>query len=317
MDDYYSFAAFFAQVGRKESSDPRETIVYNSGSGTIENPRDGRQMQPKFLGGIVPELGGRDRRAALAEWLTAPENPWFARNIANRVWRQFFGQGIVEPPDDVRVSNPPSNPQLLDELGRRLASYRYDLRRLIRDICKSNTYQIATQAPPESVQDTRNFASAQVRRLPSETLLDAISQVTGTKVKFASLPLGARATQVADGASGNYFLEVFGRPTRVTACTSERRNDPTLAQALHLINGSTIGGALSSSEGHLAKARAAGSDSATIIEELHLAAYARYPSDEELARLVAYVAESEDDGGAALEDVYWSVLNSKEFVFNH
>ena len=316
MDDYYSFSAFFAQVGRKESSDPRETIIYNSRSGEVKNPRDGKVMQPKFLGAAVPELEGRDRRAVLAEWLTSGDNPWFAKNIANRVWEQFFGQGIVDLPDDVRVSNPPSNPQLLDELGRRLVAYRYDLRLLIRDICTSNTYQMSTQAPPESAQDTRNFAYAQVRRLPSEILLDAICQVTGSKVKFALLPMGARAVQVANGASGNYFLDVFGRPTRVTACTSERRNEPTLAQALHLINGDTMTKAIASPDGRLAKARAAEMDTLDIVDDLYLAAYGRNPSEEESARLISFAADAEDRD-AALEDIYWSVLNSKEFVFNH
>ena len=316
MDDYYSFSSFFAQVGRKESSDPRETIVYNSRSGEVKNPRDGKVMQPKFLGGAVPELNGRDRRAVLAEWLTSESNPWFAKNIANRVWEHFFGQGIVDAPDDVRVSNPPSNPQLLDELGRRLVAYRYDLRLLIRDICTSNTYQMSTQAPPESTQDTRNFAYARVRRLPSEILLDAICQVTESKVKFALLPMGARAVQVANGASGNYFLDVFGRPTRVTACTCERRNEPTLAQALHLINGDTMTNAIASPEGRLAKARAAETNTFEIIGDLYLAAYARNPSEEESARLASFAADAEDRG-AALEDIYWSVLNSKEFVFNH
>jgi len=316
MDDYYSFSAFFAQVARKESSDPRESILYNSGSGEVKNIRDGKVMPPKFLGGEVPDLQGRDRRAVLGDWLTSAENPWFARNVANRVWAHFFGQGIVEPVDDVRVSNPPSNPQLLDELGRRLAGYEYDLRSLIRDICNSNAYQMATQAPAESVQDTRNFAYAQVRRLSSEVLLDAISAVTDTKVKFASLPLGARAIQVADGASGNYFLEAFGRPTRVTACACERADDPTLAQALHLVNGDTISRGLAAPEGRLRASLAAETPSASVVEELYLAAYARAPREPEFARLVGYV-DSAEDRAAALEDVYWSVLNSKEFVFNH
>ncbi len=316
MDDYYSFAAFFAQIGKKTSSDPREIVVYNSGGGDVKNLRDGKVMAPKFLGGVTPDLAGRDRRAVLAEWLTSGENPWFAKNVANRVWQHFFGQGIIDPVDDVRVSNPPSNPQLLDELGKRLVSYNYDLRKLIRDICTSNTYQMSTRAPAESATDTRNFAYAKVRRLPSEMLLDAISQVTGGQVKFASLPLGARAAQVADGPSGNYFLEVFGRPARDTACSCERRDNPTLAQALHLINGDTMTRAIQTPSGRMDKAITAEAPVEQAVEDLYTAALSRSPLPEEMTQLTTYVNNA-PDRRAALEDVYWSVLNSKEFVFNH
>jgi Protein of unknown function (DUF1549)/Protein of unknown function (DUF1553) len=316
MDDYYSFSAFFAQVGRKTSSDPRETIIFNSGSGEVKNLRDGKVMAPKFLGDAQPDLKGRDRREVLAEWLTSPDNPWFAKNLANRVWSHFMGQGIVEPTDDVRVSNPPSNPQLLDELGARLASYKFDMRRLIKDICNSNTYQTSTQAPEESKSDTRNFAYAQLRRLPSEVMLDAIGKVTDTKVKFASLPLGARAVQVANGDSGNYFLKIFGRPSRETACTCERRNEPTLAQVLHLINGDTLTNAIQSGDSRLAQRISQEMSDEAIVEELFLAAYSRRPRDDESMLLLDYISKNEDRK-AALEDVYWSILNSKEFVFSH
>ncbi len=316
MDDYYSFAAFFAQVGRKTSSDPREAVIYNSGGGEVANIRDGKVMQPKFLGGATPELAGRDRRAVLAEWLASDENPWFAKNVANRVWQHFFGQGIIDPVDDVRVSNPASNPQLLDELGRRLIAYNYDMRKLIRDICTSNTYQMSTTPSPEAQTDTRNFAYAKVRRLPAEMLLDAVCQVTGGTVKFGSLPLGARAIQVADGPSGNYFLEVFGRPVRNSACASERRSEPTLAQALHLINGDTMTRAIQTPAGRLDASVQNNVPTEDAVKELYTAAFSRQPSGEELTQLAAYV-NGAADRRAALEDVYWSVLNSKEFVFNH
>ena len=316
MDDYYSFAAFFAQVGRKGSSDPRESIVFNRGSGEVANLKDGRQMPPKFLGGETPDVNGKDRRAVLAEWLTSADNPWFAQNIANRVWDHFFGRGIVDPPDDVRVSNPPANAALLEELGKRLVAYEYDLRQLIRDICNSNTYQLSTQPREGSVADEANFATASVRRLPAEMLLDAVAQVTTTDVKFRSLPLGARAVQVADGKSGNYFLDVFGRPPRDSACTCERRNEPTLAQTLHLINGDTLTTAIQAGDGRLASRIAEEAPTEAIIDELYLAAYARPPKDEERQRIVDYVAATEDRK-VALEDAYWSVLNSKEFIFNH
>jgi hypothetical protein len=316
MDDYYSFAAFFAQVGRKTSSDPREVVVYNGGGGEVSNQRNGQVMAPKFLGGATPDLAGRDRRAVLAEWLASDQNPWFAKNVANRVWQHFFGRGIIDPVDDVRVSNAPSNPQLLEELGHRLVAYNYDMRKLIRDICTSNTYQMSSTPSPEAQSDQRNFAYAKVRRLPSEMLLDAVCQVTGGKVKFSSLPIGARAVQVADGASGNYFLEVFGRPVRDTACACERRSEPTLAQALHLINGDTMTSAIRTPAGRLDAAVQANAPTEAALTELYTAAFARQPSGEEMTQLSAYV-NGAPDRKAALEDVYWSVLNSKEFVFNH
>lgn len=316
MDDYYSFAAFFSQVGRKNSSDPRESVVFNRNGGEVKNLKDNRVMAPKFLGGPQADVNGKDRRAVLAEWLTAPDNPWFAENFANRVWAHFFGRGIIDPPDDVRTTNPPSHPALLEELGRRLVDYNYDLRQLVRDICNSNTYQLSTKPRTEAMRDEENFSQALIRRLPAELLLDGISKVTETKVKFRSLPLGARAVQVADGATGNYFLSVFGRPPRDSVCTCERRNEPTLAQTLHLINGDTINAAIRDENGRLAQAIAAEKAPPEIIEDLYIAAFSRAPSQEERETLTNYV-DSAEDRRQALEDVYWSVLNSKEFIFNH
>lgn len=316
MDDYYSFAAFFGQVGRKASSDPRETVIFNRAGGEVANIKNGAQMAPKFLGGATPDCNGKDRRAVLAEWLTSKENPWFAKNVANRVWQQFYGRGIIDPPDDVRVSNPPNNPQLLDELGKKLIEYNYDLRKLVRDITTSYTYQLSTQPRDPSVTDTRNFAFAQVRRMASETMLDAISRVTESQVKFPGLPLGASASQVAEGNSGVYFLSVFGRPSRNTVCTCERKDNPTLAQSLHLINGDTIDAAVKKPGGRLDKLFAANAPNDQMINEFYLAALSRKPSEEEFTQINDYVTKAADRR-AALEDALWSLLNSKEFMFNH
>ena len=316
MDDYYSFAAFFAQVGRKGSSDPRESIIFNSGGGEVKHLNTKQNMAPKFLGGDTPDLQGRDRREVLAEWMTSPENPWFAQNIANRVWAHFFGSGIVDPPDDVRVTNPPTNPQLIEELGAKMVAYNYDLRMLVRDICNSYTYQMSTHPREPENHDARNFSHAQVRRLTSEQMLDAIVKVTGNDVKFRNLPKGSRAVQVAGGNSGVYFLEVFGRPVRETVCTCERRDEPNLAQSLHLINGSTIDSAIKGKGGTLDSLLAAETPPGEIIDTLYLAAVSRRPTEEEKAPLNAYV-EAAENKREALEDVFWSVLNAKEFIFNH
>ncbi len=317
MEDYYSFAAFFGQVGQKGSDDPRERIIFDKRGGEVKNAKNGQVMAPKFLGGATPDVKGKDRRAVLAEWLTSPENPWFAQTLVNRAWQHFLGKGITDPPDDVRVTNPPSHPLLLDEMARRLTEQKYDLRTLVRDICTSYTYQMATQPRDPVIKDDRNFSHALVRRLPAEQLLDAISQVTQTKVKFPNLPLGARAAAVADGPSGNRFLTLFGRPVRDTVCVCERRGEPTLAQALHLINGGTVQSALQAADGRVAKLAAADPfEPDPIIDEIWMAAFSRKPSDNERGEIATYLASVEDKR-AALEDVMWSVVNTKEFIFNH
>ncbi|MGV2334211.1 MAG UNVERIFIED_CONTAM: DUF1549 domain-containing protein [Planctomycetaceae bacterium] len=210
MDDYYGFAAFFSQIGRKTGEDPRETIIFNSGGGEVTHLVGGRVMKPKFLGGVEPDLAGRDRRQVMAEWLASPENPYFAKNLANIVWSHFFGRGIIQEVDDVRVSNPPVNAELLDELGRKFTEYNYDFRKLVRDICTSRTYQLSTTTNDSNASDHKNFAHAELRRIRAEVLLDCISSVTSTQDKFPGLPVGARAVQIADGNTATYFLTTFG-----------------------------------------------------------------------------------------------------------
>ncbi len=192
QNDYYGFAAFFSQIGRKGGEDYRETIVFNSGGGKVNHPVGGRAMAPKFLGGEAPDVRGKDRRVVLAKWLASPQNPWFATSFANRVWAHFLGVGIVEQVDDFRVSNPPSNNELLEALGKRFTDSKYDLKQLVRDICNSRTYQRATQVNESNASDQRNFAHALVRRIKAETLLDTISAATDTKDKFDGLPVGPR-----------------------------------------------------------------------------------------------------------------------------
>ncbi|HEY1109376.1 MAG TPA: DUF1549 and DUF1553 domain-containing protein, partial [Opitutaceae bacterium] len=207
MNDYYSLAAFFAQVGRKVGEDPRETIVYNAASGGVKHPVGGKDVAPRFLGGAAPKLEkGADRRAAFAEWLTAPDNPYFARNVANVVWAHFFGQGIVDPVDDVRVSNPPSNPELLEHLGAQLVRDGYDMKKLVRAICTSRTYQLSSAPSATNEGDERNFARGAIRRIRAEVLLDVIGTITAAPEKLRGLPSGSRAVEIADGRTSNYFL---------------------------------------------------------------------------------------------------------------
>jgi hypothetical protein len=315
MDDYYGFASFFTQVGRKGGDDPRELVVFNAGGGEINHPVHRKPMPPKFLGGDVANVAGKDRRQVLATWLASPENPYFGKNLANVVWAHFFGQGIISEVDDVRISNPASNAELLDELGKRFTAYKYDFKKLVRDICTSRAYQRDTVANPTNESDTRNFAKGPIRRLRAETMLDVISQATDTKNKFPGLPNGSRAVEIADGRVSSYFLRTFGRPERETVCSCEVRLEPTLSQSLHLMNGNTVGPKVTQG-GIVAKMLQEKRTPAQIIEVIYVRCLSRSPSAGELKNLVALV-EAEKDKRQALEDIFWSVLNSREFMFNH
>jgi len=316
MDDYYSFAAFFSQIGRKRSDDYREWMVYNSRGGEMRHPLGGRVMKPKFLGGEHPELKGRDRRAVLADWIVSPDNPYFAVSLANRVWAHFLGSGIVEPVDDIRVSNPPSNRALFEKLGKQLVHYQYDVRRFVQDICNSNTYQRCCDTNESNANDTANFARARPRRIPAEILLDCLMQATGKNGKLPGLPAGARAVQIADGRASNYFLTTFGRTKRETVCACEAKAEPTLSQALQLLNGNTVHQKIIQG-GLVKKWLQAGKTPAEVIDEIYLRCLTRPPTDDERSRLVATLPLEQPSIENGLQDVFWAVLNSREFLFNH
>ena len=315
MDDYYGFAAFFTQIGRKRTDDPRELVVFNSGSGEINHPLGGRRMAPKYLGGEVPDVVGKDRRGLMAEWLASPKNPYFATNLSNMVWTHFFGVGIINEVDDVRVSNPPSNSELLQELGKKFTEYNYDFKRLVKDIVLSNSYQLSTQANASNESDTKNFSHSSIRRIKAETFLDCISQVTETKNKFPGLPLGARAVQIADGQVSNYFLTTFGRATRESVCSCEVKLDPTLSQSLHLLNGDATTQRITQGNliGKLLKDKKTPEE---ILDEIYVRCLSRMPSADEKTKVLALV-NAEKDKKQVLEDAFWAVLNTREYMFNH
>ena len=316
MNDYYGFAAFFSQVGRKQSEDPREVIVFNSGGGDVHHPVGGRVMEPKFLGGATPDVKGKDRRVVLANWLASPQNPYFAKNIANIIWAQYFGKGIIDPVDDVRVSNPAVNPELLDALGKKLEEYHFDFKRLVRDICTSRTYQLSTQTNTSNEQDDRNFAHSLVRRMRAEVLRDCITQVTETKDKFRGLPLGSRAVDIADGNTTDFFLTTFGRATRETACSCEVKMEPNLSQALALINGNIVQTKVQGSAvvTGLLKEKM---EPDQIVQALYLRCLGRRPSSDEMSALHEQIAAAGKNDRKVLDDIFWALLNSQEFMFNH
>jgi hypothetical protein len=315
MDDYYSFAAFFAQIGRKRGEDPREIIIFNSGSGEVRHLVGGRVMKPKYLGGETPDTAGKDRRVMVANWLASDKNPYFARNLANIVWAHFMGKGIINEVDDVRVSNPPVNEPLLAELATKFSGYKYDFKKLVRDICVSRTYQLATQTNKTNEKDGTNFSHGALRRMRAEVLFDSISQVTDTKNKFGGLPLGARAVQIANGNTSNYFLTTFGRAKRESVCACEVKMEPNLSQALHLLNGDTVNSKIKSGN-VLGKLADKGLSPDQMINELYVRCVSRLPTDKEKQTIKA-ILDTEKDKTSVLEDVFWSLLNSREFLFNH
>ena len=317
MDDYYGFASFFSQVKRKRAEDPHEQIIYD-GKGEIKNPVTQKNASPTFLGGKQVEGENINRREAMAEWLTSKENPWFANNIANILWAHFFGIGIVDPVDDARVSNPPSNPELFEALGSKLADYNFDIKALVRDICNSRTYQLSTQVNETNALDETNFSKAQIRRLRAEILLDVLAQVTNTPNKFRGLPSGARAVQIPDGGTSNYFLTTFGRATRTTVCSCEVKVEPNLSQALHLLNGESTHSRIYRGKVVNKLKEKHGKATEKIIADLYLLTLTREPHPEELQHLLTNFRETPAEVRYEFyPDLFWALLNSKEFIFNH
>jgi hypothetical protein len=314
QDDYYGFVSFFTGVKRKMASEEREFWVSDDpGAAPAKHLLTGQPVAAKFLGGDAPDVKGKDPRQALADWLTAKDNALFRQNLANRIWAQFFGRGIVEPVDDVRISNPPSNRELLEALGRHLADYDFDARRLIRDICTSRVYQLSAVTNETNRDDDQQFSHAHLRRLRADVLLDAISQVTETPSQFNETPRGLRAAQLFEGLnrSNNYFLKTFGLCPRESVNVSETRLEPTLAQALHLLNGDTVEGKLGRST-VIAGELKAGRKSEAILDDLFVRALARRPSEAEKKKLLPLLTDRK-----GYDDVLWALFNSTEFSFNH
>ncbi len=313
--DYYGMSGFFSQVSVRKGV-LGETLLAEGNPG-VKHPRTGEAVQPYALGTEMPAAApAGDRRRVLAEWFTAAENPFFARNLANRLVAHFLGRGIVEPVDDVRATNPPGNPALLDAVARSLADAHFDLKQFIRTLTASRTYQLSATPNETNAQDEQNYSRALFKRLPAEVLLDAVCDVTGVPEKFDGVPAGARAVQLWDSQAQHYFLKLFGRPVRVTACECERNTEASIAQVLHLLNSPGLHAKLVHADGRLARLVATQPDNARLAEELYLVFFSRRPSDAERALAVKHFVASHDRQ-QAVEDFAWSLLNTVEFVFNH
>jgi Protein of unknown function (DUF1549)/Protein of unknown function (DUF1553) len=315
--DYYSLAAFFARVGRKGGPEFGENQVIIRPTGETKHPKTGEVLTPKFLGGPVATIPpDADRRAVFAAWLTAPENLQFAQVEVNRLWADLFGRGIVDPVDDFRVSNPPSNEALLNALAEKFIELKYDVKAMVRLMLNSRAYQYSSEMTPSNERDIRHFARAYPKRLPAEALADALDAATGKETRYGSLPMGTRAVQLPDSRINSYLLDVFGRPKREIVCACERDPQPNLSQMLNLLNGSDLNGRISARDGRLAKLIQANLTDGQIVTELYLATLSRFPTLREWQLTQDRVGKSKDRK-TALEDILWALLNSQEFVFNH
>ena len=317
QNDYYGMVAFFARTQKKSCEDMMDVLVYEAPSGETSHPVTQKQIAPKFLGGALATTADRERRTVLADWLTAPDNRLVARNLANIYWQHFFGVGIIDPVDDARVSNPPSNSELLDALAARLVAVGFKPRAFIRDILLSRTYQHSSLDNETNRADTRNFSHSYPRRILAEVLWDCLTQATGYFEDgfFFERP-GTRAVQIGDGGITTTFLSTFGRSKRETPCTCEVKSQPTLSQALNLINGTSITHCIERGK-NLPAWTAQEKDPQQIILNLYLTSLSRLPSESETAAFIEVLRTHKGGPKTALQDIFWAVLNSNEFIFNH
>jgi hypothetical protein len=321
-DDYYGMAAIFSRVGRKPGADPVTPRIYLTARGQATDPTTRKQYHPRVLGGReLKDLGPyQDPRGELAGWLRRPDNPFFAKALVNRYWKHFLGRGLVEPEDDMRVSNPPSNPELLDALADDFVRHGYDLKHLVRTIATSRAYDRSSLPNEWNGNDRQNFARFYPRRLPAEVLLDAIGVATGSAETFNGLPKSFHATQLPDEGfdSTAQFLEVFGRPKRESVCECERTSEANLSQSLHLLNSSEIERKLDNKESRAARWAADTRPDAEKVDELYRVCYSRLPTADEREVCLAHLARRRTEGKLrqGYEDLVWTLINTKEFLFN-
>ncbi len=325
---YYQMANLFARVGIKNGAEAGDVVVFAKHQGDVNHPRLLRPLAPAPLDGEPLALDAEtDRRAHFAKWLTSPKNPYFARAVVNRIWASFMGRGLIDPVDDVREANAASNEELLSALVKDFIAHGFDTRHLMRLILNSAAYQLSSEANATNQSDQIYYSKYIVKRLPGEVILDAMSQVTGVPTAFAGYPAGTRALQLPDVQVQSQFLTAFGRPNRVICDAAERSFDPSIAQALHVINGDTLNKKLSANDGTVNLFLKLGLSDARLLDHVFLSAYGRYPADGEKQPMLSALAKSREIKGSAeaqrdarrqaLEDMLWALLTSKEFLFNH
>ena len=315
QDDYFGLAGFFTGVRKKNLPGGNQSVL-STGGADLKHPRTGELITARALGAAPASFDGvTDRRRVLADWVVSRDNPFFARAIVNRIWAHYLGRGLVEPMDDLRETNPATNEPLLQALAEYLHEVNFDLKQFTRTLLMSRVYQLDSTTNASNASDEQNFSHARAKPMPAEVLLDAICQATDVPEKFPGLPKGYRAVQVWDNRMPSYFFTIFGRPVRASVCECERSSEPSIAQALHLMNSPDIAGKIRSPGGRVARLADTELSSEKIVTRLCLATLSRFPTVKEQTMLEARFAEL--DRRAAAEDVLWILLNSKEFMFNH
>lgn len=332
QDDYYSFSAFFTQVGRKPTATRGEDMIFHKrGMAAATNIKSGHILKPAALGDAIPAIAAdEDPRLKLADWMSSPTNPFFAKAIVNRYWKHFFRRGLVEPEDDIRETNPPSNPELLAALEQHFIASGFDLKSLVKIITSSNAYQLSAVPNQYNIADQQNYSRYYPRRLQAEVFLDAIDDLTSSRTEFSNLPSGTRAIALPDNSynNGSPFLKVFGRPENESVCECERVQSSSLAQSLHLINAKDIKSKLATSNGRADRLAKSGKSSEEKIRELYSAAFSREPRADELNAGKDFLAEPRVDAAGnpidpqkanqeVFQDLIWALINTKEFLFNH
>ena len=330
--DYYSMAAFFSQIGRKPTATAGEDVIFHKrGMAQTENKKTKQPVKPAGLGDPTLDIApDDDPRLKLADWMGDKGNPFFAKSLVNRYWKHFFRRGLIEPEDDIRDTNPPSNPELLDALAKHFVESGFDLKAVVRVIAQSSAYQLSAIPNQHNGVDAQNFSRFYPRRMQAEVLLDAVDQFTGAKTDFADLPPGTRAIALPDNSynRSSPFLKVFGRPESASVCECERASAPSLSQSLHLINAADVKAKLSTSGGRAERLAKDARPEPKKIRELYLAAFAREPQSHEQAVAEEYLARPREDAAGkplppeqakrlAYEDLLWALINTKEFLYNH
>lgn len=319
QQDYYGFAAFFSRIGRKPGAQfGEDRVMHNRGAAAAKNPKTGQDVPPTGLGAKPATLTvDDDPRQAMVDWMVAKDNPFFAPSLVNRYWKHFFSRGLVDPEDDMRVTNPATNQELLDALAKSFIDSGFDLKQLVRTICNSQTYQLSSLPNEYNSGDKQNYSRYYPKRLPAEVLLDSIDTVTESKTNFGGVPQTVRAVQLPDSGFNSYFLTVFGKPENSSACECERSSEANLAQSLHLLNSSEVQGKLSAGTGRAALlAGQKERPRPEKVRELYLRVYSREPQADELAVAMQHLEKSPDEK-LAFEDILWALVNTKEFLFNH
>jgi hypothetical protein len=315
QDDYWRFAAFFARVDAMSYGTVKTVAVKDEGG--LSNPRTGQEMTPRAFGGAdVPYVKGEDARQKLVDWMTAKDNPYFARTLVNRLWGHYLKRGLVDPVDDQRATNPATNPALLNALAKDFADSGYDIKRLMRTILSARVYGLSSTPRPENAADRQNFARHYPQRMAPHVLLDAIDAATGHKTKFQQFADLTRAIQLPNEFEQNDFLDIFGRSKRDTPCVCETRLEPNLPQVLFLLFSPELQQALAHPEGLVAQLVKANKPTPEIVEELYLRTVSRLPSERDRQDAVTLIDEAMNKQ-TGVEDLLWTLLNSKEFLLNH